>query len=324
MWISDTSIKRPVFITMIFIALLVLGIIFYTRMGVDLYPDVSFPVISIQTAYPGASPDEVETEVSRPLEDALGSLNGVKTISSTSSEGLSTLNIEFNLEYSADKANSDVREKVAAIRNVLPNDALEPVILKFDPSLMPILSIAAVDTTDSLNEYTLRNLLDDDIKPSLEHIPGVAQAQVSGGLEREIQVELSMARVKALQISPQQVSDAIKRENVNIPAGSIKQTDQNFSLRTLGRFQNTDDISRVVVDTRGGIPVYVKDVAAVKDGFKEQTSFTRLNGMDSVVISVWKQSGTNTVTVADNVLKELERLRKEYPGLNFTLVLDQS
>lgn len=324
MWISDTSIKRPVFITMIFIALLVLGIISYTRMGVDLYPDISFPIITVQTVYPGASPYEVETEVSKPMEDALGSLSGVKTISSTSTEGLSTVNIEFNLEYSADKANSDVREKVASTRNILPNDVLEPVILKFDPSLIPILSVAAVDTSGSLDEYTLRNLLDDTIKARLEHVSGIAQVQIHGGLEREIQIELSLSRLKALQISPQQVSDAIKRENVNIPGGRIMQPEKELSLRTLGRFQSTDDISKVVVDTRGGIPVYVRDVASVKDGFKEKSSLTRLNGRDSVVISAWKQSGTNTVTVANDVLKEIERLRKEYPGLNFTLVLDQS
>lgn len=324
MWISDTSIKRPVFITMIFIALLVLGIISYTRMGVDLYPDVSFNVVTVYTAYPGASPYEVETGVSRPLEDALGSLNGVKTVRSTSIEGLSQIIVEFNLEHPADKANSDVRDKIATIRNTLPEDSKEPVIYKFDQSLTPILSIATVDTSGSFNEYTLRTLLDDSIKPFLERVPGVAEVRVGGGLQREIQVELSLASLKALQINPQQVIAAIKRENVNIPAGRITQTDEEFSLRTLGTFRKVEDISQVAIDNRGGIPVYIRDVAVVKDGFKEKRSFTRLNGKEATVISIWKQSGTNTVAVADNVLKKLGSLRQEYPGLKFDLILDQS
>lgn len=324
MWISDTSIKRPVFITMIFIALLVLGVISYTRIGVDLYPDVSLPIVTVSTVYPGASPYEVETEVSRPLEDALGALNGVKSVRSTSSESLSQIIVEFNLEQAADKANSDVREKIASIRSSLPEDAKDPLVFRFDPSMMPILSIAAVDKSSSLNEYSLRKLLDDSIKPALERIPGVAEVKVRGGLEREVQVELSLSRLKALQLSPQQIIAALKRENINIPAGRITQPEAEFSLRTLGRFQSPSDISGIAIDNRGGIPVHIRDVASVKDGFKEKRSLTRLNGKDTVVVSIWKQSGTNTVAVADKVLKEVERLRKEYPGLDFTLVLDQA
>ncbi len=324
MWISDTSIKRPVFITMIFVALLVLGIISYTRMGVDLYPDVSMPIVTVSTVYPGASPYEIETEVSKPLEDALGSLNGVKTIRSTSSEGVSQIIIEFDLEHSADRANSDVREKLASIRNVLPEDARDPLVFRYDPSMMPILSIAAVDTSGTLDDYALRTLLDDNIKPVLERVPGVGEARVSGGLEREIQVEMSLSRLRALQVSPQQVYAAIERANLNIPAGRITQSNEDFSLRTIGKFRSINDISEVVVDTRGGIPVYVRDVASIKDGFKEKHTLTRLNGRDAIVISLWKQSGTNTVDVSDKAMKELKRLRQEYPALDFTLVLNQS
>jgi len=324
MWLSDTAIKRPVFITMVILALVVLGGISYARMGVDLLPDMSLPVVAVQTIYPGASPTEVEAEVSKPLEEGLGSLSGVDSISSTSSEGMSQVIVRYKLEYPAAMAVENVRERVSAVRGGLPQDILDPVILRFDPSVSPILSFAVVEKDGSLGLAQLRSLVDDEIKPRVERLDGVAAAEVTGGLEQEIQVQLSLDRLRALGVSPQQVVSAIKTENLDIPAGRLTEAGREQLLRTPGKFQRVEDIAQVVVADQGGLPVRIRDVATVRDGFKEVRSYSRLDGRDNIFISVRKQSGTNTVRVANEVHQEIGRILREYPNLDIAVALDQS
>jgi hydrophobic/amphiphilic exporter-1 (mainly G- bacteria), HAE1 family len=322
MWLSELSIKRPVFITMVIMAMVVMGIVSYSRMGVDLMPNISLPVVAVQTIYPGASPTEVEASVSMPLEEALGSLSGVDTISSTSRESLSLVIIQYNLEYPAAKAVEDVRTKVSSVRGKLPQEIQDPVILPYDPSSSPILSFAVVDKDGSLGLDNLRNLVDDEIKPRIQQLDGVAQAQVSGGLEREIQVQLSLDRMRALGISPQQVVSAIKSENLDIPGGSLSGGGTEQLLRTAGKFRSVDDIARVLLSSQGNLQI--NDVASVQDGFKEITAYHRLDDKDNIFVSVQKQSGTNTVKVADQVLKEIDNILKDYPNLGVVLASDQS
>jgi HAE1 family hydrophobic/amphiphilic exporter-1 len=309
---------------MVFLALVVVGLTAYSRMSVDLLPEISFPIVVVQTAYPGAGPEEVESQVSKPIEEAVGSLNGVRSVRSTSSEGLSSVTIQFQLEHPASRAVADVQERILAIRGSLPRDVYEPVILRFDPAALPILIVAVADESGSLTLDKLHKLVKDKFKARIERLEGVAAVEVSGGLEHEIQVELSAERLKALKLSPQQVVAAIAAENLNIPAGRISEGPRDFSLRTPGNFQRVEDIAQVIVAQRGDISLRVKDIATVKDGFKEQVTYARLDGNDSVAISVRKQSGTNTVRVAKQIKDEVEHLTRDYPNLRIVVAFDSS
>jgi hydrophobic/amphiphilic exporter-1 (mainly G- bacteria), HAE1 family len=322
MWLSNLAIKRPVFITMIILAMVVIGAVSYAGMGVDLLPDISFPIVVVETVYPGAGPEEVESSVSTPVEEDLGSLSGVDSISSRSSEGLSLVIIQFNLDYPTDKAIADVRQQVSAIRGSLPKDILEPVILTFDPNAMPIMSFAVVERTSSLGQAALRTLVDDKIKPRIQRLGGIASADVSGGLERQIQVHLSMDRMRALAISPQQVVAAIQAENLDVPGGNLTQNGLEQSLRTAGKFQTIQDIGQLTLTTQR--QTKISDVATVNDGFEELTAYHRLDGKDNIFISVMKQSGTNTVKVADSVRQEIAKIQKDYPNLEIVVASDQS
>jgi HAE1 family hydrophobic/amphiphilic exporter-1 len=320
----EIPIKQPVFITMVMLAILVIGGLSFTRMGVDLFPDVSVPIVAVNTVYPGANPEEVESQVTEPLEEALSSLNRVDRVRSTTREGLSTVIVEFALEYSARAAAEDVRERVAAIRNRLPQDIQEPVIQTFDPSALPILSFAVADREGRLSPQELRSLAEDTIKPRIERVEGVAMVDVIGGREREIQVDLDLDRLRALAIPVQQVVAALKSENLNLPAGRIIQGKEELLLRTAGEFSSVEEIGRTVVAQPRGIPIYLKDIATVRDGFKEVRTISRLNGVESVVLSVRKQSGTNTVRVAEGVRQQIAALLRENPGLNITIARDES
>ncbi len=322
MWLSNLAIKRPVFITMIILAMVVIGAVSYFSMGVDLLPDISFPIVVVETVYPGAGSTEVESSVSKPVEEDLGALSGVDSISSRSSEGLSLVIVQFNLEYPSDKATADVRQRVSAIRGFLPTDIQEPVILTYDPNALPIMSFAVVERNSSLGQAGLRTLVDDNIKPRIQHLGGIASAEVSGGLERQIQVQLSMDRMRALGISPQQVVTAIQTENLDIPGGSLTENGMQQSLRTSGKFQSIQEIEQLALTAPR--QTRITDIATVKDGFKQLTSYNRLDSKDNIFISVQKQSGTNTVKVADSVRQEIAKIQKDYPNLEIIVASDQS
>lgn len=324
MWLSDTSIKQPVFITMVVAAIIVLGAISYTRLPVDLYPDISVPVVVVRTLYPGAGPEDMESLVSKPIEEALGSLNGVDTVRSTSSESLSLVVVGFRMEYPARRAADDVRERLASIRDSLPRDIREPVVLRFDPAMLPILTFGIAARDASRGPEELRRLAEDTIKPRLERLEGVAGVEVSGGLEREAQVELSLDRLLAYRVAVPQVVAAIKAENLSLPAGRLSEGQQELLLRTSGEFKGLDEIGSVIVGGPPGLPVYLRDVATIKEGFKEVRSLTRLDGRESVVLSLRKQSGSNTIEVAERARREMKRLLQDYPDLEIAVGFDQS
>ena len=324
MWVSDTSIKQPVFVTMLIVAILVLGIVSYGRLGVDLFPDINYPIIVVITAYPGAGPEEVETLISQPIEEAVSVLGGVKSVSSTSREGLSSVVIEFELETPVKFAAMDVRDKVSSIRNSLPKDILEPVIAKLDFNAAPVVSYGISDQSGKMSDADLRFFVDDKLKPLIERAEGVAQVSVVGGREREIQVNLNADRLQAVKVSPQQVIQALSSENLSVPGGHLVLGAQELSLRTTGQFTKVEDIGNVVVANSGGAPVLVKDVAAIMDGYKEVRSLSRVDGIPSVVFTVQKQSGTNTVQVAERVEKTLAEARRTFPDLALTKAFDES
>jgi hydrophobic/amphiphilic exporter-1 (mainly G- bacteria), HAE1 family len=321
MWISDTSIRRPVLATMAILSFVVLGIVSMSRLGIDLFPDVSIPYVVVNTVYPGASPEEVETLVSRPVEDAVSAINGIKRVESRSTESFSSVVIEFRIEVDPQVAAADVREKVTAIRARLPEEAEDPTIARFDVSALPIMTFAV---SSALPPDVTRRSVEDDLKPLLEQIDGVAAVDVNGGEVREIQVDLDPRRLEALGLPVSAVAGALEAENLDVPAGTITTAGRDVALRTKGEFTSLDEIRDVILRSSSGSTVRLSDVATVRDLFEERKTTTRLNGVDAVSFSIRKQSKVNTVEVARRVHSALERARPGFPALTITPVHDDS
>ena len=312
MWISNTSIRRPVFATMFIASFVVLGIVSMSRLGVDLFPEVNFPFVNITIVYPGAAPEEVETLVTRPVEDAVAGINGVKRVISSSRESLSVVGLELRLEVDPQVAAAEVREKVAAVRERLPLDIEDPTVERFDVAALPIMSFAVGSSEPS---DVTRRLVEDDLKPLLEQIDGVAAIEVNGGQIREIQVNLDPRRLEALQLPLSEVADKLAFENLDVPAGTVIREGRNISLRTQGEFERIDEIEKVILRSTAGSTVRLRDVGTVVDGYEERTSTTRLNGADAVSFSVRKQSGANTVEITDRVRAAVRKALPQFPQL---------
>ncbi|MCL4393560.1 MAG: efflux RND transporter permease subunit, partial [Chloroflexi bacterium] len=324
MSIPKLSISQPVFITMIMSALVVVGLLAYSHLPIDLLPDVSIPTVAISTVYPGASADDIQTSVTKPIEEAVSSLNGVQNVSSTSLENLSQITVQFTLDTNAQAAAQNVQEKINAIRGTLPTGAHSPTVQRFDFAALPILTLGVADASGKNNQEDLRRFVDNTIAPSLERLDGVAQVNVSGGLVRHGQVQLNLDSLRARHLAPQQVSSAIAQANASLTGGTVTQNGQDLLLRTPGQFTSLGDIGDVVVTAQGGLPVHVRDVATVVDGYADVDTYSRLNGKDSIAVSVLKQSGSNTVSVSDNVKSEVARLQKLYPDVALVVSSDQS
>jgi HAE1 family hydrophobic/amphiphilic exporter-1 len=321
MWISDISIRRPVFATMVIVSFMVLGVVSMTRLGIDLFPDVNFPFVNITVVYPGASPEEVETLVTRPIEDAVAGINGVKRVVSTSTESRAMVGLELRLEIDPQAAAAEVREKVAAIRSRLPEQIEDPTIGRFDVAALPIMAFAV---GSSQRSDLTRRQIEDDLKPLLEQIDGVAAVEVNGGEVREIHVELDPRRLEALSLPVAVVADKLAAENLDLPGGQMQRPGQTIALRTKGEFETVEEIEQVILRSDGGSTVRIRDVGRVVDGFEERSSTTRLNGVDAVSFSVKKQSGANTAAIAERVHATLERVRPNFPGLRISVVHDDA
>jgi len=324
MKIADVSIKQPVFITMIIIALVVIGGLSYSRLGVDLMPDITLPIVAITVANPGVGPEEMESQVTKPIEDVLSTLNGLDKLYSTSAEGISLIVAQFVLEKDAQQAASEVREKVATIRNTLPREIIEPIIDKFDPSAVPVVSFGVQSKGQAMNLPQLRTYIEDKIQPLIQQVDGVGAVNIIGGLEREIQVEVDLNKMNALGISIAQVSQAIRGENLNLPAGRVTEKSQDFLIRTKAEFRSLQEMLDITVANVAGNPVYLKDIGTVKDATKTKRTISRLNGQENIAIVVQKQSGTNTVKVADQVYKALDRIKAANPNVEIRTTVDTS
>jgi HAE1 family hydrophobic/amphiphilic exporter-1 len=318
MWISDTSIKRPVFATMVIVSFMVLGVVSLGRLGIDLFPEVNFPFVNVLVPYPGAGPEEVETLVTRPIEDAVAGINGVKRVISTSAEGLSMVGIELRLEIDPQAATAEVREKVAAIRARLPEQIKDPTINRFDVSALPIATYAV--GSSSLASDVVRRIVEDDIKPLLGQIDGVAAVEVNGGQVRELQVNLDPRRLEALNLPLTEVSMKLAADNLDVPGGQVRRDGKAVSLRTQGQYKTASEIENVILRSSGGSTVRVKDVGEVVDGFQDRTSTTRLNGEDAVSFSVRKQSGANSVEVQRRLDAALAKATPNFPQLQIKTV----
>lgn len=318
--ISDTSIKQPVFITMMMLLAVVIGLLSYQTLPVNLMPDISVPVVAVTMAYPGAGPESVAEQVTKPVEETLNTINGVKHITSTSSEGFTQIVVEFANEVKVDKAEQDVREKVNAIKPRLPRDVRDPAYFKFDPNSSPIITLA-VASQGELSPLALRRLIDDEIAPRLQRIEGVGSVDVNGGQIRQINVQMDLNKLKAYQILPVQITNAIRDANVTYGLGSINAGELDINLRVPSMIQEPQDISRIQIT---GTAYRVGDVATIQDGVAEVSSYSRLDGKDAIAIAVRKQTGTNTVAVAERIKEEIKAIFEVRPDLVYFVPNDQS
>lgn len=310
MRLPQFGVRHPVTTTMIFVAIVILGLVSLSRLGLDLMPDIEIPVISVLTSYRGAGPEEVESIITKPLEDRLATVKNLDRIESSSVEGLSSIALKFDWGANLDEAANDVRDMVDLSMGYLPDDVDRPQILKFDLSMMPILVLAV---TAEESYPILYDLIDDRICDPLKTVPGVAAASIVGGIERQILVELDRSRLEAYHLSVNQVTDALRKENLDIPGGHIKTGLKDYLIRTPEEIE-VDEIGKIVLaTTKDGVAIYIKDVATVKDAFKEKTQEVRVNKKPGLMVIIQKQSGANTVAVTERVFKKLEELKKNLP-----------
>ncbi len=321
MSIPRLAIHRPVTMFMISGVIMLLGGISLTRLPVDLMPDMQFPSITVRVSYAGVGPLEMEELVTRPIEQAVSAVAGLERVESTSSEGNSMVRLNFAWGTELNEAADEVRTRVDRVRGRLPEDADPPIIFKFDSNSRPIIGIGVEGDYDIV---TLRELAEYDLSPRLERVDGVASVTIDGGLRRQIHVDLSREKITALNLSVDRVVNVLQTENQNIPLGEIDEADRTFLLRSPGQFTNLDEIRNTVVLTHQGVPVYMRDIADVRDATEDRRSLTRINGKPGIRMRVQKQSGENTVEIAHGVGAAVERINREVPGVRLSVLDDQS
>ena len=323
MFLSDLSIKQPVLATMLAVTLVTLGIFSYRELAIDQFPDVELPVLTVQTQYPGASPETVEREVTKRIEETLNTISGVKHIDSTTTEGLSAIVVEFRLGTRINDAQQDAQAKINAIRANFPTDMKEPVIQRIDLNAVPIVSIAVESQTADIK--VLSSLAEKTLQKRLETVAGVGQVNLIGQARREIQIFLDRDKLKSYGLTYAQVEQAIERENKDLPAGKLEQGRQEPLVRVSGKFRSVEGFDHLIVSFRGGTPIFLPMVARVVDGIEERRSASLIDGRPGLSLDVVKQSGANTVEVADNIEKAIQEINSELPAhIRLRKVVDRS
>ncbi len=321
MKLSEFSIHHPVTVVMIVLLTLLLGGVSLTRLDIDLLPEMNFPVAAVVTSYEGAGPLEIENMITRPMEETMGTVNNVRSITSSSASGSSMVIVEYNWGTNMDFATLEMREKLDLIRQYLPPDASSPLVFKFDPTLMPVMQIGVGGSRDI---SSVRRYADEVLKGRLERLDGVASITISGGLERAILVDIRPDSLVAYGVAPSQVAQALMAQNLNLPGGTIEDGKTNLLIRTVGEFRSIEEIRDIPVPGAQGVVVKLRDVAEVTDGYKEVDRYSLLNGEPSVAITVQKQTSANPVQVARLVKQELKVLKEENPDIDYTEIMDQS
>jgi HAE1 family hydrophobic/amphiphilic exporter-1 len=322
MKLADVSIKRPVFATMMILSLLVLGLFSFIKLNVDLYPDVDFPFVIVTTTLPGAGAQQIETDITKVIENSVNSIEGIDHISSISQDNLSIVTIQFKLSVNGKDAALDVIEKISAIRSQLPADVKDPIVQRYDPASMPIMTLAI---SGNLSAKDLTTFTKDVIQKRVENIQGVGSADLVGGAEREIQIEVDANKLRAYNLSIQEVINSVGSQNVEIPGGNLTEGSRQLLVNTKGKFKTVNDFNKVIVASPMGKPIFLSEVANVIDGTKEQTSLTQLNGKNAIGLNIIKQSGANTVNVAKAVKDQIAKLKTEVPaGTDIVIAQDQS
>lgn len=321
--IAKFSVTRPVAVTMRIAALVLLGLVCFTRLPVDLLPSVSLPTVVVNTTWPNVAPEEIEAQVTRPIERAVSSVPGLYEVNSTTDQGASSVRVQLQWGTDVGQAAVDILQQVQRARRSFPNDPTlqDPIVYKFDPSQFPILIYGV---SGEKNAIKLRTLLDNEISPILESADGVAAVNVTGGEQRAILVNVDPDKLRARGLSLKQVGDRIAQENLNLPAGVAKQSETEYTIRSTGFFTSVKDISRVPVGAVNGHVVQLGEVATVIDRAPETRIYTRLNGEPAVGLLIVKQSGANTIATAQALRERIARAEKQYPNLEFKLAYDQS
>lgn len=337
--LPSTSIKRPVSISMFYIAIALVSIYAFSRIGVDLLPNVNVPHLLVQTTYPNASPEEIEKLITEPLESAARTVTGIKNVISVSKEGLSVISLNFVWGTNMEFALLSLREKLDNVRFILPRESGRPTIFRVDPSATPIMTLVLTYNEGKNIQFVKHSSSADDIrklidlkeaarvifKRRIEQIDGVAQVIITGGLEREILVEVDLQKLKTYNLSFSDLASALRTSNVNLPAGSIMKGLFRYSLRTIGEFQSVDEIAKTIVKRNSdGSVIYLNDVAHLKESFKERTGLTRFNGAETVGLLINKEPESNTVDISERVRYAASFLQKEYPEYDIQIVSDYS
>jgi HAE1 family hydrophobic/amphiphilic exporter-1 len=320
--LAEVCIRRPVFASMLILSLVVVGLASYFKLGVDRFPDVDLPVVRVSTRLPGASPAEVESQISQPIEEVINTVEGIKELQSVSGQGQSYVNVTFELSRDIEAAAQDVRDRVARILRDLPRDADLPIVSKSDNDISPVLSIAL---SGERSQRELTEIADKTVKVQLERSAGVGEVEIVGGLQRAINVWVDADRLAAYQIPITAVREAIERQNANIPGGNVTTVVREQTLRTMGRLVDAKAFNELAVATRNGSSIRVRDIGWAEDGTKEQRSIARLNGVPTVSLEVRRQSGANTVAVIEGLKEKLAAVQAQLPDdVKIEIIRDQS
>jgi len=322
--ISEVSIRRGITFFMIYILIAGAGLFGLSQLKIDLFPEMDFPVVAILTTYQGVGPEDIENVLTRPLEEAVISVEGVEQVSSISRTGVSVILVEFTWGTDINVGENNIRKNIDLVRDYLPTDASEPITIAFNPSMQPILILNV--SSDDLGDVELNQVLTEQVQPRLERQEGVASVSVSGGTEREIQILIDPYRLAANKLSMDQIKSAVGMANLDIPGGLLEEGRNEFTVITETRFNNVEDIRNVTVGySPTGKPVYLKNVAEVVDGYKEMTQIVRNNRENSIVISVSKQSDANTVNACNNIIDYLPILEDQIGNdVSFNVIFNQA
>jgi len=321
MKISSFAVHRPIFTIMVVLIVILLGIISLLRLPIDLMPDISYPTLSISCSYTNAGPEEIEELITRPIEQAMSAVPGVEEVSSVSVEGRSSVRVTFSWGTDLDAAANDIRDRLDRVIRNLPEEVERPTLRKFDLASFPILILGA---SSKLDPIQTRRILEDEVQYRLERIPGVAAVDIWGGLEREIHVNLDPAKINALSIPLDRILTSVREGNVNIPAGTIEQGNFEITVRTPGEYTDLKQLEDTVVTVRQGVPILLREIATIEDSWQKITRIVRVNGQPGIRLSVSKQSGKNTVEVAQGALKELENINRDIPQIQIIPIVDTS
>lgn len=320
--IPELAVKRSVTVYMIVVGLIVLGFVSLSRLAIDLLPDMNLPYAIVSVSYPGAAPEEVEKSVTKPLEEMLATINNVDKVQSQSSYGSSLIIMQFNWGTDMTDATQQMRDKVDQVRDQLPGGVKNPMVLKMDPSSLPVMTIGMSGGKDLAD---LTRLAEDKVKPGIERVPGAARVTVSGGSTNEVQVLVDPLKLSSYGLSLSQVAQALQAENTEVTAGTLKEGKKELTVKTTGEFQSVEELAGVPLTTSQGAVVYLRDVAQVGSGYADMDQYSYLNGKPCVSLSIQKQSGANTVEVAQGVRQQLEKLKKDLPAsVRLEVVSDQS
>ena len=311
MSLYEGAVKRPIMTSLVFLAIVILGLFSLSRLPIDLYPDIDTNTIMVMTYYNGASSEDIENNVTRPIENVLNSVEHLKHITSTSSEGVSVVTLQFEYGHNIDVLTNDVRDKLDMVSNALPNEAQTPILFKFSTDMIPILLLSAQAEE---SQKALYKILDDNVANPLARIDGVGSVSIVGAPEREINIYLNPQKMEAYGLSAAQISAAIAAENRNITGGTVDIGNSTFSVRIEGEFTDPQQMLNVIVGSRNGINVYLKDVARIQDDVQERAQKSFTNGKQGAMVIIQKQSGANSVAISNEVKKRLPDIEKNLPS----------